>query len=500
MDGTPTTIVNISWIEQTYTPAPSPSYLGYANRIIPRLFVHRYDYQRARTIISFLRDTSCFTNGTYLTLFGNGKYIPPSYYIYSQGRVMTSLGIIPLPSFYNNIVASDFFYTSPNYDFIPEYKVGRLPVATVEEAWAVVQKIINWKQNVNWEWFKNVYVAGDQPNLLEEINLNGSYVGEMIACDAINKEYFTDMDVTKLFWTDGLFTKAHILDVLEEGNAGFFYMMAHGYVDRWGTYKENDPFIYADDLFALPEKNNIPIVVSVACMCGAYETDLAMPYALRHGTRSLGEAVIISEGAGIAYIGTTRATLGSPLIYLDQGQVVITKERGIAGMLTYLFAAYRNGIHTLGDLMDQAILTYLDQNTFPVQPEKDNSFVVLMSFVLLGDPALEIPHYTQTNPDKFLLPHITPNDPEGYTNEEYSRPWYYTNTKISLSIVTDSPAITIKRIDIPTETVVERVVLNASQNNTFTYSFTSETPTQYLIRAESIDAKETWFYLTTVPQ
>lgn len=498
-EGIPSIIVNTTWIDTMYTEAPAPSFQGYYNRVIPRLMIHRYNYDLARKIISFLRDTTHHNQGAYVTLFGNGKYIPPSYYIYSQGRVVSMiLGVIPLLNFYNNIIASDFFYTSPDYDLLPDYKIGRLPVATEDEAMAVVQKIIAWRKNVEWGWFQNVYVAGDQPNLLDEMSLEGCYAGEMIACDAINRDYFDYMTVKKLFLTEGSFTRQAILDALGEGNAGFFYIMAHGYVDRWGTYKEQNPFIYADDLFALPAKTNSPIVVSVACMAGAYDTNLAIPYNLKRGTRSLGESVVLSKGAGIAYIGTTRATLGSPLLYLDNGEVVITKERGIAGMLTYLFGAYRNGTDTLGDLTIEAMKAYVAENEFPARPEKDNTFVVLMSFVLLGDPALEIPYCINTKPEPFKKPHITPIDPEGYTSEEYSRPWYYTNTTITLQVETDSPQITVKRINISSDTVVERIVLSSPVDNTFYYTFISEAPTKYLIRAESNDGKEGWFYLTTI--
>ena len=98
------------------------------------------------------------------------------------------------------------------------------------------------------------------------------------------------------------------------------YMMAHGYIDRWGTYMEPDPFIYADNLLSLPQNSNVPVIVSVACMSGAFDTNLISTYDLKKGTKSLGEAFLLSEGAGIAYIGTSRATLGSPLLYLDEGE------------------------------------------------------------------------------------------------------------------------------------------------------------------------------------
>ena len=275
-------------------------------------------------------------------------------------------------------------------------------------------------------------------------------------------------------------------------------MMAHGFVDRWGTYKETDPYIYADDLLSFPQNNNVPIIVSVACMSGAFDTHLTCPYNLQRGTKSFGEAVLLSKGAGIAYIGTTRATLGSPLLYLDKGELVITKERGIAGMLTYFFEAYHNGTNILGDLVNKAIEKYIHENSFPQKPERDNDFIVLASFVLLGDPALDIPLPMDIEEQSYhQKPCITAIDPEGYTSEEYPRPWYYTDTKITLLIESDSPKVYVKRIDINEDIVEDREDFYP-ENNSFFYTFTSNKEVEYLIRAETDDGKESWFYLTTI--
>jgi len=499
--GTPTIIINTTWIYQKYGELAAPEYRGYSNRLIPRLFVKEYDFSLSKKIVNFLRDTQYHPNLEYVTLLGNGHNIPPSYYLHSQGRMTKRILLfLQVPYIYNNIVATDFFYTSPDYDLNPDYKVGRLPVSNENEAIEVVRKIINWRENADWDWFQNVYVGGDQPNLPEEMNLRGCYAGEMIAVDAINRDLFEHMPVTKLFWTEGLFNKESIINALDEGNSGFMYMMAHGFVDRWGTYKEFDPYVYADDLLTFQENNNIPIIVSVACMSGAYDTYLTHPYNIQKGTTSFGEAVLLSKGAGIAYVGTTRATLGSPLLYLDGGEVVITKERGIAGMLTYFFEAYKQGTNRLGDLTNKAIEKYISENVFPDDhPERDNDFIVLASFVLLGDPALDIPIFEELVVEKqsYLQPHISAIDPEGYTTEEYSRPWYYEGSEITLCIESDSPEVNIKRIDINRDEVVERATYYPEEDTLY-YTFTANDVTEYLIRAESLDGKESWFYLTII--
>ena len=498
-NGISTKVINTTWIDENINEAPSPKYAGYSNRLIPRLLVKNYDFSLSKKIINFLRDEDLHPALEYVTILGDAAIVPPSYYIHSRGRMSSRiLRYIKIPDLYNNIVPTDFFYTSPDYNLNPDFKVGRISVSNSDEASTVINKIKNWRENKNFEWFKNINVAGDQPNLLEEINLRGSYAGELIAVDAINQNYFYSMNINKLFWTENKFNKNEILTELENGNAGFMYMMAHGYVDRWGTYKEQDPFIYANDILEFPENINIPVIVSVACMAGAFDTDLICASGLEKGTKSLGEAFLLSQGAGIAYVGTSRATLGSPLLHLDNGQVVITKERGIAGMLTYFFEAYKNGETYLGDLTLSAIQRYINENNFPSKPEKENDFIVLASFVLLGDPALDIPPYTLNNFDSpYKQPEITVINPEGNTSEEFSRPWYYIDKEIELNIESDSPYVYLKLIDIDTDTVVEREKY-FPRNGSFSYKFTSHEPTEYLIRAESADGKESWLYLTTI--
>jgi hypothetical protein len=435
-----------------------------------------------------------------VTLFGDGLYVPASYYIYSQMKNSRPfLGKIFLPDLYNNRVATDFFYTSPNYDMWPDFKVGRIPVSTLNEADLYVEKIQQWSTQESWDWFQNITVAGDQPNLPEEMSLDGCYAGEMIAADAINLNYFQGMNITKLFLTEGTFTKASIESAMKTGQAGFLYVMAHGGGDRWATFNESDPYVTAAEILQFPQNLQVPIVVSVACMCGAFDTSIAHPYTLGKGQTSLGESILFSPGAGIAYVGTTRATLGSPTLHLDNGEVVITKERGIAGMLTYFFEAYHQNLTTLGDLIHVALETYVNGNAFPSQPEKDDAFIVLTSFVLLGDPALEFPAQQLYARPSYQTPHMIAEDYDGITSETNPRPWYYTNTSITIRIVTNSPTVSVKRVNIDKNLVVERQNLTLS-GGSVDYTFTAAQPARYLIRATGDDGKEGWLYCTVQQQ
>ena len=495
--GFSTTVVNTSWIYAHYEAADPPDFNGYKDTILSRIFIREYREILAQKIISFLQDTASHPQLEYVTLFGNGRLVPASYYIYSRFRNFKYLlGRIPLPDIYNNRIATDFFYISPNYDLWPDYNVGRLPVATIEEADHVVDKIITWQDAVDWDWFNNVYVAGDQPNHPEEMDLDGCYAGEMIAVDAINNNYFQGMQVDKLFWTENRFNMANISQALEQGESGFFYIMAHGMVDRWVTYPEANGYIYAEDIRNYEEKSTVPIVVSVACMSGAFDTYCAHPFLVGRGTRSLGESILLSDGAGIAYVGTTRATLGSPIPHLMNGELSISKERGIAGLLTYFFKAYHEGGVFLGDIVTTSITSYVNDNVFPSSPEKDEAFIALISYTLLGDPLLQLPEQDHEYLPSYEQPQITALDPNGYTSETYPRPWYAINEPMELTISTDADVVTVKLIDIDADEVVDRQLLSVTDGEA-SYSYTSTTPSRYLFRASVDDGKEGWLYVST---
>ena len=164
----------------------------------------------------------------------------------------------------------------------------------VEEAEHVVQKIKNWDGNISWDWFNNVYLVGGRPSY------SHYYYGELIAIDSINRNSFNGMNITKLFKTDGNYTKANVTTALSR-NTGILYILSGG--TGWRISTENDNSrVSINDLLSLPPNSKTPVVVSIACKNGAFDTNV-----LNGGfPTSFGEAVLLSDAAGIAYIGGTR--------------------------------------------------------------------------------------------------------------------------------------------------------------------------------------------------
>ncbi|MEA1865151.1 MAG: C25 family cysteine peptidase, partial [Euryarchaeota archaeon] len=470
-DGTSTEVIDTTWIYQNYDESPDPPYSGY-NDSTKRGWdnIQGYNYSLAKRTIAFLHDSDAHPDLEYVTLLGNARLLPPSYYAYIRHYYS-----------YDNWIPTDYFYGSPDFDLVPNYRVGRIPVNNSTEADHVVRKIAAWDATLDWDWFKNVSLAGGQPFGTEY------YMGELIIANAINNESFNGMNIEKLYRTDERFTVEELL-AAHSGGTGILYSITHGNGECIATENGDDSHgagrICAEDLLALPENSKTPIVVSIACMNGAFDTnvvDSGVPL-------SFGEAVLLSNAAGIAYIGGSRVNYGSPDFYIENGYLHTTKEQHMAGMLTNVFAAYHGGAVTLGDVTKTAITTYVAENNFT----DDINLVTLFEFTLLGDPALAIPE--QQPGVSYQQPVVSAASPDGELN---NIPWYEVDAPIITSIATDSPVVTTKRIVAPRDITVETVE-DSTVGGTTDYSFSSPVRTEYLVRPSTDDGKEGWFYVRSL--
>jgi len=466
-----TDVIKTTWIYENYDEASYPPYEGYTNSSIEGWRdIEGYNFTLARRIIAFLNDSRAHPNLKYVTLFGDASLVPPSYYVYFAHWDV-----------YNNWIPTDFFYGFPDYDLVPSYAVGRLPVRNSEEADHVVQKIISWNENLDWDWFKNVDLVGG--NLWD----TPFYDGELVLMESVNRDYFNGMEIEKLFRTEDKFDRASVLDSFT-GENGITYIITHGYGDSIAT--ENDRSnVTVDDLMSLPPNPRVPIVVSFACMDGAFDTGLYPNtlYGYPQET-SFGEAVLLSNASGVAYIRSSRVTHGSIGYHLDKGYLNVIKEPYMLGMLTYVFEAYHEGL-TLGTITKKAINSFVEENDFSHDILKLNS-VTLFEFVLLGDPVLGLPKKPGPSYQK---PNLTTGSVE-FKNDTYLSqiasgevPTYEVGEKVNIGIETDSPNVAVKRINVYADHVDERTCANTENAE---YTFTASDKTLYLIRAEADDGKE----------
>jgi len=478
-----TEVVNTSWINNKYWTAQEPPYNGYKNRSNPGYnSIAGYDYDLSLRIISFLRE---HTNLDYVVLFGNARLVPPSYYwfdgFYYEGheeKILTE---------YNAWIPTDFFYSSPDYDFTPDYAVGRLPVSDREEAAAVVDKIRNWYDGADWSWFKNVALAGGKPFV--DNNDGWEFQGELQTSDTVNKNYLNGMAITKFYLTDDNYSKANVLEVLS-GGYGLFYISTHGtggmFVDR---NHDNSELVLAtiSDIKSLLPNDKVPVVITDACDNGAFDTNVY--YA--DFDRSVGEAIVNSDAGGIAYIGGSRVVFARADYCFNKGKVVITKEPQMAGLIHYVFENYHEGSGTaIGDITTAAMRDFAVNNVL-TDPSTCNLRTIL-EFVLLGDPALLIPEQEQSG-----ITYKKPDTCIGNCSEGI--PVLCSGESVNLDITSDSPMVKIKVIDTGytyPEFTFEGYdyLLSRAQkgafNNHAAFTFTPLRRNRHLIRVESEDGKE----------
>jgi parallel beta-helix repeat protein len=466
---TSTAVVNTTWIYDQYEEADDPPFDGYSDPTLPGWdTIHDYNYSLAKRIINFLCDIDEHPNLQYVTLLGNALLVPPSYY------------------YYYSWTPTDFFYASPDCDLISNYFVGRLPVNNAIEAAHVIDKIKNW--NATSDLFRNIAVAGGKPFYTPYD------IGEMITTDSINRGFFEGVNPTKYFKTEESFDRINLTHPLM-GDTGLLYHIGHGSGTAWSL--EGDP-LGVEDVMSLPASDTSPVVVSIACMNGAFDTNLIdMGFNV-----SFGESILLSDAGGIAYIGGSRSNAGVPYFTLDEGYINISKEPYMAGMLTYLMEAYHKGGSTLGNLTTQAMMTYIEHNNFS---DPIDSFT-FFAFVLLGDPALQLP--PRPSESKYQTPHSSIESPLAYIDAQLLQsfmpmgygeiPLGVVKENMTIISTTNSPTVDVKLIDSLMkfdEMVLERVSM-PTVGGSVSYEFLPTYATLYSIRTITEDGREGWLYAT----
>ena len=468
-EGTSTAVVNTTWIYAHYKEADDPPYEGYSDPTLQGWeTIHDYNYSLAKKIINYLNDGDEHLNLQYVTLLGNALLVPPSYY------------------YYNSWTPTDFFYASPDCDLVPNYFVGRLPVNNAIQATHIIDKIKHW--NATSDLFRNITVAGGKP-------FDTPYdIGEMIATDSINRGFLEGVNPTKYFKTEKSFDRINLTHALM-GDTGLLYHIGHGSGTAWSL--EGDP-LGVEDVMTLPASDTSPIVVSIACMNGAFDTNLVdMGFNI-----SFGESILLSDAGGMAYIGGSRSNAGAPFFNLDKGYVNISKEPYMAGMLTYLLKAYHDGGSTLGNITAHAMMTYIEHNNF--SDPLDNS--TFFAFVLLGDPALQLP--PRPLESEYQTPISSIENPESYIDVQIVQhpltpmgtgviPLDVVGENMTMISTTNSPTVEIKLIDALKfeEMVLEKISVTTVENNA-SYDFLPYYGTLYSIRTITEDGREGWLYGT----
>ncbi len=476
--GIETEVVKTSWINENYNESDDPDYPGYKDEEYRDTdVVVGYNYSLAKKIISYLNNETIHPNLKYVTLFGTAKQVPPSYYFYEHTGEF-----IGYPIGWS-WVPTDLFYASPDLDLIPNYFVGRIPVRNVEEATHVINKIKNW--SVDNDFFENVYLTGgttfDSPYIL----------GEAIIADMINKGYFDGSNISTYYETDGKFNPESLKDVFEN-KSGFFYHLGHG---SGITLDAGNGTLLPKDMLGLSKNNRSNVFMSISCLNGAYDTkvvDISSSSRYNFST-SFGESVLLSNSAGICYIGSSRVTLVGIIFNLEKGQLKIYEHKYFSKLAESVLKSYRNGIDTLGNLTTNAMIEYQKS----VNMSKYWNIYTLFEFTLLGDPALKLPEKPEIG-STYNISNLTANNPINYhrISRNGSIPIYANKEKIEITSKTNASKVEIKIVDPSNlnDLVIKRENLTVIEGEV-DFNFTPNLAILHLFRIITPDKKEGWLYV-----
>jgi len=293
-------------------------------------------------------------------------------------------------------------------DFYPDVYVGRLPVRYSWEVDTMVQKIITYETSADDSWFKKAIVSGGDTSAPARGAPAGTYEGELSTIRTAGYLEDAGFEVTKLFTSDGSFSKTDdFIQAVTEG-AGLIHVAGHGSPIVWGNFlpdaQTEEEFVYGftiNDIRQFDNGDKLPIVNVGGCHNGQF--NVTMQNIFDHGGMSFDRAgfgewvphdtcswfLLEPNGGAIVTIGNTALGYG----YINQYVL-----EGLSGWLNpRLFHAYAvQGKEFIGDAHGQAIVDYINQLGSFIDDVNQDSVdrKTIEEWVLLGDPSLKIGGYS----------------------------------------------------------------------------------------------------------
>ncbi len=242
--------------------------------------------------------------------------------------------------------ADNLFATVDGDDLVPDLAVGRLPVRTPAQAAAVVAKILAYETAMAGEWSERVDLVADNRDVYDFKAWSRELAGVLAGPFVLRESYVDDLPAAEV--------RARVLAAFDEGRLLVHYA-GHGSGTAWAS----EPLFTDADVAARAAHARLPIVVSMNCLNGQF----AFP-----SWESFGEVLVETPGRGaIAFWGSSAMTEAASQRRLSRAFA----EALVGGRTT-----------TLGD----AILA-----GYAAVEDVGNYQDLLHSWVVLGDPALQLP-------------------------------------------------------------------------------------------------------------
>jgi hypothetical protein len=282
---------------------------------------------------------------TFVLLVGDGSFDPKRY------RPDSPLTFIPpyladVDPWTSETATDNRYVTVDGDDNLPDILIGRLPVKTLAEAQAVVDKIVRYEtQPLPGGWNANVALVAD----------NADSAGDFAAeSEFIATHYITVPFVPqRIYYTPPAVTIAAAQQaVLNRWNAGALMIQFTGH-SSWQQWAVERLF-HLDDLPVLHNDRRWPIVVEMTCFTSAFQRP----------EPTLDEALVTLNGGGVvAAWGATGLGVGTGHHALAEG-------------------FYQAALNTPGNTLGEAALA----GKLSLASTHSN-LDLLDTFTILGDPA-----------------------------------------------------------------------------------------------------------------
>ena len=306
---------------------------------------------KAGTTNTEIRDTikgyynGCIVRPSYVLLLGDAEHIAPFY----------------RTTHYGDSAGTDLDYSLMTAgDIMPDLAYGRIPVDTLVDAQAVVDKIVAYEDTppFNFNFYRNVSVGSYfqccRPEVAQDGTTSRSFVetSELVRDELVGLGYGVERIYTTSTgyhndpteddyynaavrstvpnqYYNGALLPADLRsgsgfawdgdsnDVIDAINEGRFLVIHrdHGWVDGWG-----DPDFDSGDLGSLTNGNLTPVVYSINCASGLFDNETLNPgaqawnYGTAVGSSYWAEQLLRMNGGAVGIIGDTGSAPPGPTV------------------------------------------------------------------------------------------------------------------------------------------------------------------------------------------
>ena len=240
---------------------------------------------------------------------------------------------------------SDPAYASVNGDdLLPDLAVGRLPAQSVEQARALVEKVLAW-ENAGFDLAGRAVLVADNPDAA------GDFEGD---AESLAQSFLAGRQTQRIYLSQlGGATRASIYEAFDTGSSLMSYM-GHGAIALWAS---ENVFNFSDVANLAPQAQQ-PFLMTINCLNGYFH----YPF-----LNSLAEELVKAEGKGAigAFAPSSLSVNWAARLYHEALVAEIASARH----------------ERLGDALLAAQSAYADSGA---RPE------LLRVYHLLADPALRI--------------------------------------------------------------------------------------------------------------